>query len=129
VQPLHLRTYYLPWHGLSFSAALQLHSAAILPIQRNPFTACKTANRVLTAALHGLNVVADEIASYAPFADCTVLDDWQRGLGSYLHDEPLRARHRATMLARTQERYSLDGIAEQWRQALALGVDREAAQR
>ena len=108
-------TFYLPWHAGSFSRAARLHSATVIPVGLNPFTRCKTNNRVATAFLHGLNVVADAIPSYEEFADCAVLDDWPRGLGPYLHDSARRAGDADTGRRRVEERYSLDAMIERWR--------------
>ncbi|ACB33242.1 hypothetical protein Lcho_0970 [Leptothrix cholodnii SP-6] len=115
-----LPTAYLPWSQSTFSTALRLHSAAIIPIQSNPFTQCKTANRVLTAGLHGLNVIADAIPSYEDFRGCTVLDDWPHGLGDYLHDRSRRESDLSAAQALTRNAYELAQIAADWAKALGL---------
>ncbi len=112
-------TRYLPWQASTFSRALRDHSATLIPITPNPFTRCKTANRVLTAYAHRLNVIADSIPSYLPFADCAVLDDWGHGLHGYLSDAARRQADVAQGQARLQERYSLAHITAQWVSALA----------
>jgi hypothetical protein len=109
-----LPTHYIEWHAQTFSRALREHSAVIIPVSRNPFTLCKTANRVLTATMHGLNVIADSIPSYAPFASCVVLDDWPFGLGEYLGMADRRRSDIESATALAHRRYSLDRIAEQW---------------
>ena len=114
-------TFYLPWHADTFSTALQAHGTALIPIALNPFTACKTANRVLTAFQHGLNVVADAIPSYAPFSGCAVLDDWTFGLNGY-GTPAQQSRRQADLLAGTAiaaEQFSLAKIGAQWLDALA----------
>lgn len=112
-------THYLAWHAGTFSRALRQHSVALIPINLNPFTRCKTANRVLSACLHGLNVVADSIPSYAPFAGAAVLDDWAFGLGPYLGQDGQRRAHLQAGQALARERYSLGQVATQWVDALA----------
>lgn len=110
---------YLPWHADTFSDALKLHSAAIIPIGANPFTRCKTANRMLTAGLHGLNVIADTIPSYQPFAHCSVLNDWDRGLGPYLNDAEQRHTDVQELVALAKRDYSINRITERWIAALS----------
>ncbi len=121
MQAWRVPSHYLPWSATTFSTALRWHSLALIPIRANPFTRCKTANRVLTAALHGLNVAADAIPSYEPLRAGGVFDDWPLGLGPYLDDQALRAEHRARLQALCAARYSLPQILAQWRQALDLG--------
>lgn len=121
VQGWRVPNVYLPWAQCSFSPALQAHSLALIPIRMNAFTRCKTANRVLTAALHGLNVAGDAIPSYEPLRAGCVLDDWPLALGPYLDDAALRATHRARLQALCTERYRLPQVLAQWRQALDLG--------
>jgi hypothetical protein len=119
VAPWQLATQYLPWNAANFSQALQLHQIAVLPIRRNPFTICKSNNRVATAFVHGLAVGADGIPSYAPFADCAVLDDWDRGFKSLMESATLR--HARVEVGRkvVAEDWTLPRIATLWREALA----------
>ena len=114
-----LPAFYLPWHAHSFSRAARLHGAAVIPVGLNPFTRCKTNNRVATALLHGLNVIADAIPSYAEFAACAVLDDWPRGLGPYLDDAAQRAADIEAGRRLLAQRYSLDAVAASWRALVA----------
>lgn len=109
-----LPTFYLPWRAHSFSRAVRLHGAALIPIGLNPFTRCKTNNRLATALLHGLNVIADTIPSYEEFAACSVLGDWPRGLNSYLDDTHRRAADVTAGRRLLAQRYSLDEVAAQW---------------
>ncbi|RZS47545.1 hypothetical protein [Sphaerotilus mobilis] len=115
-----LPTFYLPWSSRTFSEALSLHSAAVIPIQRNPFTTCKTANRLLSASLHGLNTLADNIPSYTPFRACSVLDDWDFALGGYLDQAERRSLDVQHARALAMNDYSIEQIADRWRQALEL---------
>ena len=109
-----LPTHYMPWHPSTFSLAMMMHGMAMIPINVNPFTLCKTANRVLTAFQHGLAVVGDSIPSYAEFRDCAVLDNWDAGLGSYRLDAPSRQADIIQGRAIASGRFGLDAIAGQW---------------
>lgn len=109
---------YLTWNAATFSRAARLHSAVLVPVGANPFTRCKTNNRIATAFVHGLNVIADSIPSYEEFADCAVLDDWRRGLDVYLQDARRRISDIVDGQARLAERYSLASVTSLWRQAV-----------
>lgn len=113
-----LPTRYLKWHPNTVSRALQMHGVAVIPIGRNPFTLCKTNNRVATAFRHGLAVAADSIPSYQAFHDCAVLDDWQQGFQRLLRDDA----YRLATVQRGQQRvlsdWTLEAIAGQWLRAL-----------
>jgi hypothetical protein len=106
---------YLPWHADTFSRAMRLHGVCVIPVGLNPFTRCKTNNRVATALLHELNVVATRIPSYDEFSECAVLDDWALGLGAYLQDADRRAHDVCVGQALLARDYSLDAIASRWR--------------
>lgn len=109
---------YLDWHLATFSRALRLHSVALIPVEHNPFTLCKTSNRIITASLHGLAVAADSLPSYQDFAECTVLDNWDTGFRQLLNDP--HQQEKITVLARQkiQEQWTVNQIADQWLTAL-----------
>lgn len=71
-----IKTFYLPWSQVTFSKALNLHDVALIPINKNPFTLSKTANRVTTSLVHNLQVIADEIPSYTKYRECVYLNNW-----------------------------------------------------
>lgn len=71
---------YVPWSEATFSAMLMAHATCIIPISANPFTLAKTDNRVATALVHGLQVVADPIPSYQKYSERIYLDDWRTSL-------------------------------------------------
>ena len=119
VRNTQIATAYLPWAARTFSRALRLHSTAVIPVGLNAFTRCKTANRVLTAYLHGLNVVADRIPSYEPFPDCAVLGDWQVGLDDYLDDLALRRRHLHIGQTLASRDFALGRTVDRWQTCLA----------
>jgi tRNA (mo5U34)-methyltransferase len=107
-------TRYLRWQPESFLPALRAHSISIIPISKNPFTNCKTNNRLATALYAGLAVVADSIPSYRAFAETCYLDDWERGLESYLSDPALRRRHVDEGRAIIDREWTLACAAGEW---------------
>jgi hypothetical protein len=115
IGPWRLPTHYLAWHPATFLEALRAHHIALIPIQDNPFTRCKTNNRLVTALAAGVAVVASGIPSYQPFADVAELDDWPGGLRRYIFDPEARRRAVAAGQALVQREWTLPLIADQWR--------------
>jgi hypothetical protein len=116
--PLH----YLPWTQATASQAIGAHRVAVIPLERNTYTAGKTMNRPATALLLGLGVVADAIPSYEELRPFLSLDDWQGGLGRYRDwsDEAqaqIEAGRRHLI-----ERYSADAVADRWAEVLAAAT-------
>ena len=105
---------YLPWSTGSFDDALTLHDVALIPVRVNPFTLCKTANRIATASVHGLAVAADTIPAYEEFSDCVVLGDWGAGLERLMDHADERHAAVVRACARLQERYALSVVASRW---------------
>src|SRR5256885_2059369 len=61
-------TRYFPWKYETFRSLFSLHDICILPIRPNPFTVCKSNNRVVLSLMLGLPVVTTAIPSYEEFA-------------------------------------------------------------
>jgi len=110
--------HYLPWSSASFDDALALHDVALIPVRLNRFTACKTANRVATAAVHGLAVAADAIPAYEEFRSCIVLNDWHAGLARLMNDGDLRRASVACVQAVLQAQYAPAIVTARWRAVL-----------
>lgn len=106
------------WQRSTFPARLSSADLCLLPVQRHEYTVCKSPNRLMTALYFGVNVVADWLPSYEPFArfmrfgcTCDVLFD-------YLCDE--QARHADVGAARQLllHEYSPRRVVDQWSRAL-----------
>lgn len=123
ISPWRIPTDYLEWEPSTFEQVAREHSIAVVPVTINPFTACKSANRLTQALALGLAVVADEIPSYQEFRDVVCLDQWEDGLRRYLSDPATRARDVAAGQQLIRERWTIAHIATQWESALTkLGV-------
>lgn len=120
--------FYLPWHEATISRALMLHDIALLPISQNPFTSCKTNNRLVSAFLHGLAVAADAIPSYEAFRGAAVLDDWEKGLSELVTSPQARSDRVAKGKILAGE-WSLTELALQWRNALLSAVGADSSDR
>jgi len=107
---------YMPWSGAFFSLALKAHAVCIIPINANPFTMAKTGNRVATALVHGLVVVADSIPSYRAFEHNVFLDDWPAGLHHACqprdHSKPLLDQSEVNTEVVSKWRMVLEGLLD-----------------
>jgi hypothetical protein len=107
-------TRYLEWTRDSFVRQFVAHDVCVIPIERNPFTICKTANRVALSLRLGVPVVADRIPSFEPFEPFIRLDDWAEGLIAYGRDAELRCSDAARGRAYVLETYTRDRVVAQW---------------
>ena len=114
ISPWAMPTYYLAWHPATFLTALRAHVIAVIPISHNPFTLCKSNNRLALALSQGLAVVADRIPSYHAFLRACYLDDWEAGLQSYLSDPHLRGSHVALGNPLVNDEWTMPRIADKW---------------
>ncbi len=107
-------TTYMPWGGTTFFTALRRHELVLIPVTLNDFTRCKSNNRLALSLDQGLPVVASSVPAYLEFSECVILDDWKKGVATYLAD-PLRiARDVGRGQDIIRQKYSVDGIGRQW---------------
>ena len=111
-------THYMPWTLATVQQVLAMHRVAIVPVERNDYTAGKTINRPASAVLAGLGVVADAIPSYEELRPYIALDDWEGGLARYLEWSPDTQATLAAGRAHLAARYSPDAVAAVWRDIL-----------
>jgi hypothetical protein len=126
IAPWSVPTHYLEWSPLTFLPALRAHQIALIPVTQNPFTWCKSNNRLATAIAAGLGVVADTIPSYQEFAQVCRLDDWEKGLSDYVRDPAIRSRDVQAGQTLVSRFCSPERIADAW-QRLFTTVTAESA--
>lgn len=107
-------TQYVEWDLKSSAKIIAEHDVAVIPVVSNPYTICKTNNRLVLALHLGLPVVADSIPSYQAMSEACVLGDWETGLRRYLSDSGLRQRHLAAARAIIDRDWTIETIAAQW---------------
>ena len=115
---LPVQGHYLGWERSTFSRAAAMHDIAVVPVDLNPFTSCKTNNRVATALMHGLAVVADPVPSYAEFAHCVRIGKWSENLESLAGDPRTRSAAVECGRSHIEQHWQLPNIARQWRDIL-----------
>jgi hypothetical protein len=123
IKPLPIRTAYVEWGSVPFAQILEQSDINIIPISRNPFTACKTNNRLATALYAGVPTVADEIPSYRDLSPFCVLDNWGYGLKLYVENPAIGAEHVKAARAYISERYTIKQIGDSWAKHLSRFLD------
>jgi glycosyltransferase involved in cell wall biosynthesis len=125
IAPLPLPTEYRPWSAGRIRRDLRGSAVAIVPNSRDPFSVCKSANRVVLALSAGTPVVATDVPALAPLRDSIALDDFAGGLARYLGDPGRAASDVARGRATIQREYAGAAVAARWRNVLAaIGAGR-----
>lgn len=116
---------FLQWRRGVAPLAVTTADVALLPIRANPFTICKTANRVVTALRSGLAVVADPIPSYLEFRPYVRFADWRTSLDAYA-DPTVRRGDVESGAAYAERRFGDGEIAAQWEAAITGVLSRQS---
>ena len=119
-QSMAFETRYVAWSPETFADAMKAADAALIPVSRNPFTDCKSHNRLTSALYAGLPVVATGIESYQEFAGYCVLDDWAAGLEGLASDLPGRTALAIASRSYIDQNWSMKTLSRRWIQALDL---------
>ena len=118
IAPLSFRTQYADWDRNDFAQVLRRSAGVLIPVNLNPFTLCKTNNRLAMALYYGVPVVADSIPSYEEFRPFVFLDQWQEGLEAIVGN-PKMAKEMAGLGHRyVMEHWMHDRIVARWEQVL-----------
>jgi glycosyltransferase involved in cell wall biosynthesis len=117
------RSRYVEWSTDAFAGLLLQAAAVVIPITLNPFTVCKSNNRLATALSAGVPVVADEIPSYREFADFCCLNDWEGGLEAVFTDYAKTMERVHAGRAYVGHHWSPSAVARQWEKVLAPFVE------
>jgi len=114
ISVLNIPVRYVEWDQNKFNELLVSARAVIIPININPFTVCKTNNRLALALSCKVPVVADLIPSYEEFSDYCYLDNWKYGLEMVLRNDTsvmdkVRAGHKYL-----KENWMIDNVVSDW---------------
>ena len=107
-------TRYVEWDKVTFLPLLRAHDIALIPVSHNPFTICKSNNRLALALMEGVAVVADSIPSYQEFSGVCQLDNWEHGLQSYLESATLRSQHVTHGRNIIKRKWMIASVAGEW---------------
>jgi len=118
IAPLPFRTRYVEWSLQRLRALLSESAAVLIPVTPNPFTVCKSNNRLTLPLGYGVPVLADSIPSYSEFSPHVFLDRWDEGLQAILEQHPIVAEMTRAGREYVLENYSDEKLGEQWEKAL-----------
>jgi hypothetical protein len=119
IRHLPIETVYWQWGDIPFRSILSQCDINIIPINKNPFTLCKSNNRLALALYEGVPTVADEIPSYSEFARFCVLNDWEGGLRLYLNNKASGREHVERARTYISQRFTITQVADQWQEQLS----------
>jgi hypothetical protein len=105
---------YHEWRQDTFPRIFGRQDICIIPVTPNPFTRCKTNNRVALSLIMGVPVIADEIPSYEEFRDFILFSDWTNSLQAYAADRELRRQHVRRAQRYIRSKYNKERVVSQW---------------
>jgi hypothetical protein len=114
---------YFEWGDFPFREILRQADINVIPVSKNPFTLCKSNNRLVLSLYEGIPTVADEIPSYTEFGSFCVLNNWEYGLRLYLSNKRVAQEQVTRARAYIQEHYTIKQTGDQWVNLLSKFVD------
>ncbi len=114
IAPWGIKTRYVEWNAMTFNRVLRAHEIAVIPVTLNPFTTCKSPNRLMQALYSGLAVVADPVPSYKEFRRVAAIGDWERGLRSYVADPNKRKGDVERGRKLIADRWTVERVTDHW---------------
>ena len=106
--------YYVEWNRVTFHALLRQHSIVVIPSSDNPFTRCKSSNRLTLALHHGLAVIADPMPAYLAYQDIVELGNWHANLSKLTQSRKARLHQIAAARQVLDERNGIAVITKRW---------------
>lgn len=106
--------YYVEWNRVTFHALLRQHSIVVIPSSDNPFTRCKSSNRLTLALHHGLAVIADPMPAYRAYQDVVDLGNWQANLAALMQSRKAQRHQIAAARQVLDERNGIAVISKRW---------------
>lgn len=106
--------FYIDWRRETYQYILSMHDACLIPIDINPFTICKTNNRLILALYLSLPVIADVIPSYTEFSRFAKFGCWVKNLNDIAEDMAAERRVASRGREYVLENYSNEKIANIW---------------
>jgi glycosyltransferase involved in cell wall biosynthesis len=105
---------YYEWDSKSFPYLFKQNDVCIIPINLNPFTRCKTNNRLALSLLLGVAVISDKIPSYEEFSDFVLFSEWKNNLRKYALNRELRQQQVKEGRKYILSKYNRDRVIFQW---------------
>lgn len=105
---------YHEWDNRTYQRILRENDMCLIPVNPNPFTICKTINRMAIALLLGLPVIADPIPSYEELRPFALFGRWDESVLDYAGDSRLTQRNVAEAQLHLQAKYTPQRVVDQW---------------
>jgi hypothetical protein len=121
-----LRSRYVRWRATTFAQHFARGDICIIPMNVNPYSVCRTNNRVRTSLMLGVPVVATAIPSYAEFAPWTLVERWSGNIAKYAGDPDLARRHVHSAQRHITTTYTPERLLEQWSAVFAALLGEQA---
>jgi hypothetical protein len=111
-------TCYHEWETARFFGLFRRHDLCLIPVNVNPYTVCKTVNRLALSLLLGVPAIADWIPSYEELREHAHFGDWERNLRTHVADHDLCLRMVRKGRAYLRAKYTPQRVMQQWSQLL-----------
>ncbi|MEA2900162.1 MAG: hypothetical protein QOH36_49 [Actinomycetota bacterium] len=128
---------YRPWRARTFASQFVTNDVCVIPNDVNPFTVCKSNNRVVLALMMGVPVVADPIPSYRELSSFVTFagagasggpgPGWADAIRAYWSDPDLADRHVTEGQRYIRATYTPERVVAQWSQVLRAALRSGAA--
>jgi len=119
---------YRDWNEASFMEELARANLIVIPITPNPFTKCKTNNRLATALWYRIPTLSDRIPAYDDLREFAFLGAWDEGFDhalSFSRESRIRTEAGAAFV---RSNFNTLNNAADWRRAFKLTLDRAPKQ-
>lgn len=117
---------YVRWRATTFAQHFTPNDVCVIPMNVNPYSVCRTNNRVRTSLMLGVPVVATAIPSYAEFAPWTLVERWSENITKYAGDPDLARRHVEAAQQHITTTYTPERLLEQWSTVFAALLGEQA---
>lgn len=107
-------TVYVEWDNDRYQSLLRRQDLCLIPVTPNPFTLCKTSNRLALSLRIGLPAAVDLIPSYEELRCFAHSGDWSDGLVEYAQSVNLRNEHVRAGQRYLREKYTVQRVVDQW---------------
>jgi hypothetical protein len=105
---------YVEWDNRRYQSILRRQDLCLIPVTPNPFTNCKTSNRLALSLLLGLPAAVDLIPSYEELKSFVHSGDWSEGLIRYCENRQLQQRQVRSGQEYLRQKYSAERVVAQW---------------
>lgn len=109
---------YSEWDNRRYQRVLRGNDLCLIPVNPNPFTICKSVNRMALALLLGLPVIADPIPSYEELRPFALVGRWDEAVLEYASDRGRLRRDVRNAQHHLRTKYTPQRVVEQWSRVL-----------